>query len=296
MPNPAPRRVATSQLVVFCLPGLPAPGADELRRAGRASRLFPQRVRRAAEVARRGAPTPTSSRSANSCPARRAARSASPSASCAPGCPARSPPGSASRCPSALAMIAFGYGVARLGDVAQAAWLHGLKIVAVAVVAQAVWGMARKLCPDRLRATLAIARGAAGARFAQCASARSARSSLGGLIGWRLLPAETKPAHSAIAIRIAEPLAIAALIAVLRAACRPAAARRRDAATTPSRSSTASIARARWSSAAVTSCCRCCRQRSCRRAGSATTRSLPATARRRRCPARSSPSLPISAR
>ena len=33
------------------------------------------------------------------------------------------------------------------------AWLHGLKIVAVAVVAQAVWGMARTLCPDRERAS-----------------------------------------------------------------------------------------------------------------------------------------------
>src|SRR4029077_4031001 len=37
--------------------------------------------------------------------------------------------------PSALAMIAFGYGVAWLGVLSQAAWLHGLKIVAVAVVA-----------------------------------------------------------------------------------------------------------------------------------------------------------------
>jgi chromate transporter len=34
--------------------------------------------------------------------------------------------------------------------------LHGLKVVAVAVVAQAVWGMARSLCPDRERATIAI--------------------------------------------------------------------------------------------------------------------------------------------
>src|SRR5438128_9503042 len=40
--------------------------------------------------------------------------------------------------PSALAMILFGYGVTELGDLTQAAWLHGLKIVAVAVVAQAV--------------------------------------------------------------------------------------------------------------------------------------------------------------
>lgn len=40
--------------------------------------------------------------------------------------------------PSVLAMIQFGYGVGALGDIAHVPWLHGLKIVAVAVVAQAV--------------------------------------------------------------------------------------------------------------------------------------------------------------
>src|SRR5262249_1797275 len=58
--------------------------------------------------------------------------------------------------PSALAMILFGYGVAAFGDVANTGWLHGLKVAAVAVVAQAVLGMARTLAPDRERATLAI--------------------------------------------------------------------------------------------------------------------------------------------
>ena len=59
--------------------------------------------------------------------------------------------------PSALALIAFAEGVARLGDISHVAWLHGLKIVAVAVVAQAVWSMAKNLCPDRARASLAVA-------------------------------------------------------------------------------------------------------------------------------------------
>ena len=58
--------------------------------------------------------------------------------------------------PSALVLMLFAYGVGRLGDVASAAPLHGLKIVAVAVVAQAVWNMARSLAPDRPRATLAV--------------------------------------------------------------------------------------------------------------------------------------------
>ncbi|WP_258402115.1 chromate transporter, partial [Pseudomonas aeruginosa] len=57
--------------------------------------------------------------------------------------------------PSAMAMCAFGYGVGWVGDLSHAAWLHGLKIVAVAVVANALWGMARNLCPDAMRATIA---------------------------------------------------------------------------------------------------------------------------------------------
>lgn len=59
--------------------------------------------------------------------------------------------------PSAVLMIAFGYGVAALGDLQAAGWLHGLKLAAVAVVAQAVWGMGCRLCPDRTRLTIAVA-------------------------------------------------------------------------------------------------------------------------------------------
>ena len=68
--------------------------------------------------------------------------------------------------PSAVAMILFGYGVTAFGNLADSAWLHGLKIVAVAVVAQAVWGMARNLCPDRERATIAVGAANGGARDA----------------------------------------------------------------------------------------------------------------------------------
>jgi chromate transporter len=58
--------------------------------------------------------------------------------------------------PSAVALVLFGYGVNALGDVAGAGWLHGLKVAAVAVVAQAVLGMMRSLAPDRERATVAV--------------------------------------------------------------------------------------------------------------------------------------------
>lgn len=58
--------------------------------------------------------------------------------------------------PSALALIALGYGVVAFDDALPGGLLHGLKAVVVAVVAQAVWGMGRTLCPDPLRATLAV--------------------------------------------------------------------------------------------------------------------------------------------
>lgn len=58
--------------------------------------------------------------------------------------------------PSAIALILFALGVAAWPTVATSGAVHGLKIAAVAVVAQAVWGMARSLCPDRLRAGIAI--------------------------------------------------------------------------------------------------------------------------------------------
>jgi chromate transporter len=58
--------------------------------------------------------------------------------------------------PSALLMVAFAYGVARV-DVSRAGWLHGIKLAAAAVVMQAVWAMGKKLCPDRNRISIAVA-------------------------------------------------------------------------------------------------------------------------------------------
>ena len=58
--------------------------------------------------------------------------------------------------PSAVLLIVFGYGVAAFDGLAAGGWLRGLKAVAVAVVAFAVYGMARNLTPDRTRASVAI--------------------------------------------------------------------------------------------------------------------------------------------
>lgn len=58
--------------------------------------------------------------------------------------------------PSAVCLVLFAYGAGALSGPAGIGLLHGLKLVAVAIVAQAVWGMARTLCPDRERASIAV--------------------------------------------------------------------------------------------------------------------------------------------
>jgi len=89
--------------------------------------------------------------------------------------------------PSAIALVAFAYGLQTIG-LGDAGWLHGLKVVAVAVVAQAVWGMGRTLAADRVRASLAIV-----AAIAVLASRTAAVQVLvivaAGLLGWIFLPA-----------------------------------------------------------------------------------------------------------
>ena len=83
--------------------------------------------------------------------------------------------------PSAVLMIAIAYGFRAIST--QSGFLHGLKLAAVAVVAQAVWTMAVKLCPDRERVTLAIVAscvvlGSSVAWLQQCVIAA------GALFGW----------------------------------------------------------------------------------------------------------------
>ena len=58
--------------------------------------------------------------------------------------------------PSAVLLVAFAYGAALFDNVIGSGVLVGLKIVAVAIVAQAVWGMARTLTPDARRASIAV--------------------------------------------------------------------------------------------------------------------------------------------
>ncbi|UEQ02631.1 chromate efflux transporter [Halomonas profundus] len=59
--------------------------------------------------------------------------------------------------PSAIILVLFAFGAAVLDGPIGSGIIHGLKVVAVAIVAHAVWGMARNLCPDKTRTGIALA-------------------------------------------------------------------------------------------------------------------------------------------
>ena len=115
--------------------------------------------------------------------------------------------------PSAMLMIGFAYGVAALGDVGNAAWLKGLKLVAVAVVAQAVWGMAQSLAPDRSRATLAVA-AALIALAVPSSLGQVCAIAVGAVAGFSLLPRPPpafSPEHAALGVPQHRDLSAAAI-------------------------------------------------------------------------------------
>lgn len=87
--------------------------------------------------------------------------------------------------PSALALGLFAYWVGS-GDFSGAGWIRGLQIVAVAVVAQAVWGMARSLAPDRARGSIAVAT-AIAALLLPAGWGQIVPLAVSGLLGWFIL-------------------------------------------------------------------------------------------------------------
>ncbi len=113
--------------------------------------------------------------------------------------------------PSAVALILFAYGVTSF-DIADAGWLHGLKVVAVAVVALAVWGMARNLCPDKQRVTLAVL-AAIAILAAPNALLQVAVIAAGGVLGWLFLRSEQPETETASRPPVGRGLAVASLAA-----------------------------------------------------------------------------------
>lgn len=113
--------------------------------------------------------------------------------------------------PSALALIAFGYGVSEIGNVEEQAWLHGLKLAAVAIVGLAVWSMARSLAPDKERATMAIAAAVVVLSW-QTAVAQVLVIAVAGLIGWRVFSGVAAPVVSHVTSPVSGRVAIGAWV------------------------------------------------------------------------------------
>lgn len=114
--------------------------------------------------------------------------------------------------PSAIALVLFAYGVTALGDVAGSGWLHGLKIAAVAIVAQAVLGMMRTLAPDRERATLAVV-AAIVVLSVPTAWGQVGAILLGGIVGFSLLQSNSVPmAQAALPLSVGRTAGVTALL------------------------------------------------------------------------------------
>ena len=114
--------------------------------------------------------------------------------------------------PSAIALTLFALGAGAITGPAGLGALHGLKVVAVAVVAQAVWGMARALCPDRARASIAVL--ATLVVFsAATAAGQIGAIVLGGLLGLWLCREGTASPEGALPVTVSRGVAWACLAA-----------------------------------------------------------------------------------
>ena len=117
--------------------------------------------------------------------------------------------------PSALAMALFAFGIGLIGgDLSHAGWLRGLKLVAVAVVVQAVWGMARTLSADRLRATMTVV------ACLVCLAVPSSLGQIGAIVlgaiaGIALLPRPEPTNGTPDALRVGIPVPVAASLLIL---------------------------------------------------------------------------------
>ena len=112
--------------------------------------------------------------------------------------------------PSAVLLVAFAYGLGWLDGALGSGWLHGLKLAAVAVVAQAVWAMGKGLCPDRPRQSLAILAAAVALAW-PTVWGQLAVLALGAGAGWALYRGEAAKAGEALAAPVPRWLALACL-------------------------------------------------------------------------------------
>ncbi|MFB6648792.1 chromate transporter [Bacillus toyonensis] len=112
--------------------------------------------------------------------------------------------------PSVLVLVFFASFLNQF-EIGSTGWIHGLKLVAVAIVAHAIWGMAQKLTPDRNRATIAIVT-AAIALLWPSSWTQIILILLSGLIGWLLYKTPQNAQVYKIQISISKTMASSCLI------------------------------------------------------------------------------------
>lgn len=105
--------------------------------------------------------------------------------------------------PSATALILFALGMSHYGEIISSSTLHGLKVVAVAVVAQAVWGMARNLCSDNLRVSI-MATAACAALLVPSAWGQVGTIAAAGFAGLLLFKPTQAVAHDALPAKVSK--------------------------------------------------------------------------------------------
>lgn len=112
--------------------------------------------------------------------------------------------------PSAAILILFAYGAGALNGPVGSGLLHGLKLTAVAIVAQAVWGMARTLCPDRERASIAVV-AALITLFSTASISQIGAIVLGGLAGLWLCRSATAAPSGRLEISVSRRVGVITL-------------------------------------------------------------------------------------
>ena len=115
--------------------------------------------------------------------------------------------------PSAIIMLLAAYGIHWVSAAQEAGWLHGLKIVAVAVVAQAVWSMATRLCTDKIRISFAFV-AAVIILLTNNSWVQVLTIAVGALAGWRLIQVTAPPEKPELFTRLPNRVESTAALAV----------------------------------------------------------------------------------
>jgi chromate transporter len=122
--------------------------------------------------------------------------------------------------PSAILLVLFALSLGPITSHLGFGWLHGLKLVAVAVVAQAIWAMGRVLCPDLPRGGIATGAAALALLLPACTGLGGAIAQIGaivagGLVGWAFLRSKAALPHSTITVPTGRKTGAAALAVFL---------------------------------------------------------------------------------